>query len=1124
MSANKMEIKWKTNKGKCFEDLVSVLLKYMFPNIIFKQTNYVHDGGKDFYSEWNGTEEKIWVEAKNYNNHLELSKFSNTFIMADISEINRIIIFSMSEVTKGAKINIARYAAYHNKAISVYAGYDIWVLLNKYKNNFSLEEYIENIEELLQQIESNDKDELSKKISVTYEYYHAKQFNLAYRHDKDNYIQKNQLNSIPLHSLIAQEIHITNHDLFQQHTITIDCSEYKSSFLESYFYKVEPKTITILPASTTTIVVFFKIVDAYGEIILPTINFEESEVKIESSTYKAECCWLGEVPYIGESWTKLQNTVQLLENDISKKIVIIKGKSGVGKTRFLKEFSGVYFQKGYRIISLDFRSLKNLSLKNVLHNILSNIYILDESDNEKVICVDGFGDVYEDFHAILFDENYDCNAHIDRICNILISLLKRQHIFLLIDNVQDISSEAALFFEHLIFDLNNYGDTQSNILLSFNIDFLLHEKASTKLLAYAEQLSGVCLVELENFKEDDAKLYLLECLDPRRIHLDIHNYIDEILQRFGTNPFILKQLILYLKQCGIINFVDSLVCITNYENMKIVLSELPKGINNILDYRYSYLLNNIHLDNERSINRIIWSILFFGELTPNLIAYIKLDRKGIQALINYGFIEYNDKSEIVFCHQLIEKYFCIFFLGNQYIKNPVLTFIDDDEFLKLLFNITDRVGKINLCVENMLLRTRLNLMNSENFNMALKKLTSISPRTIMLPLVINSIKDCLNAGIKVDPSLEFKSLYALSLACQDRFDVHMAAEYTKEIVVYEQATYSSKTIAKEDMLQFFKNYVFQVSTKEKYIFLDWLMKESQNFCLSPDELYKFLGWIHNRYSKNLCSEHRFEEAEYHVQEALNIALAKNDYCSAAEAEIEYGNIYAYNNIEKTSQHWNQCCKNILKSHNNSVYFQVYEHGYFILSRLLEHAATEDLFERVVLLQELREKTFLYQKLFIDDVCADYYIIRYLENNYRTDFLENIIPQLMKMKSESYMHNSNFTILATYKLFTVYRLLYEKEKTIVNADMVTTYAYELIKNGIFEDSKLAYSNMILYEIFYFCQEHKEVAEMIFKELPENAKIAFSAMKIDSCQKQFQYAVTPLSDKNRQVNILHFNYIF
>ncbi|MCH5147096.1 MAG: hypothetical protein J1F61_03695, partial [Clostridiales bacterium] len=89
------KLQWKKPIGLSFELLVEGILKGLFPTTDFVRTKYVHDGGKDFYAVLND-EDDIWVEAKNYNNHLELSKFANTFIMADINKINRIIIFSVS--------------------------------------------------------------------------------------------------------------------------------------------------------------------------------------------------------------------------------------------------------------------------------------------------------------------------------------------------------------------------------------------------------------------------------------------------------------------------------------------------------------------------------------------------------------------------------------------------------------------------------------------------------------------------------------------------------------------------------------------------------------------------------------------------------------------------------------------------------------------------------------------------------------------------------------------------------------------------------------------------------------------------------------------------------------------
>lgn len=1115
------EIIWKEPKGKSFEDLVSSFLKCMFPNTIFKQTEYIHDGGKDFYSIGNIEEERIWIEAKNYNNRLELSKFSNTFIMADISEINRIIIFSMSEITQGAKINIARYAAYHNKLVSTYAGKDIWHLFKKYLGSINLEKYVENCKELIQEIQKVTPEKSS--IIVNYEYYYAKQFNLTYRHDKDNYIKKDELINLPLHSLMAQEVHITNNDLFHQKQITLDYSEYEHSSFEIFFHGSKSENIILPPASTCVLVVFFKIVENHKKIRLPNISFKNNLVSVKETTYQTECCWLGEVPYLGAGWETLQCLIKELNEDFSKKIVIIEGKSGVGKTRFLHEMSSYYFRKGYRIISLDFRSIEDLSLKNALKYILSNIYVLDTKTNDDIKCIEEFGELYRDFYDIIFNDDYDCVANIDKLSILFITLFQKKNILLLIDNIQDIGSETVTFFERILSIANNQNDFNSYIVLCFNIDYIFYEKTSGRLLVYGKQLNVSCTVELKDFTLGDAKIYLHECLDPRGIRTDIYSYCDEILNRFGTNPFVLKQLMLYLKQRKIITFTDSLVYVSDFNNMKIVLSELPININNILQYRYLYLLHNIKLHDEKNLHRIIWCILFLGKLKSNWISNIKLDYVSIRALIDFGFIEYNENAELVFCHQLIEKSFCLFFLGNKYVKNPFLAFIDDNGFLRSLFEFTNRIGKINLCIENMLLRTYLNNIETESFELALKKLANTSPRDIMIPLIINSLVDCLNAGINVNPQLEFKALYAVSMACEERYDVDTAAKYTKDLVNYEQETYRNKLIAKDDIILFFKNYVFQLPIQEKYPFLDWLLDQASCFNLPEKDFNKFLGWLHNRYSKNLCSEHKYEEAQKHAQKALDIALNNKDFYSAAEAEIEYGNIYAYNNAHKAVKHWKNCVKYILKCNVGNTYIRVYQHGYYILYNMLNNIWPKDMSMELEKLLEYREKTFLYQRLYIDDIYANYYLINYLDGNCSFEEFKQIVPNLIKMKTESYMHTSKFTILATYKLFTVYRLICDKEPNVSNIDITISNIFELIKNGIFEPEKLPYSTMILYEIFTFCQNNEQLTEIICHELPNGAMEIFKCMGNPEYEK-YQNAITPLSNKHRQVNLLHFNYIF
>lgn len=1117
-----IEIKWKYQKGKSFEDLICQLLKCMFPNITFKQTDYVHDGGKDFYSIGNLSEETIWIEAKNYQNHLELSKFSNTFIMADISEINHIIIFSMSEITKGARINVGRYASYHNKTISVYSGYDVLFLINKYRDIISLNDYIENLKDIDSKLKEYERDFDS--LSINFDYYRAKQFNLAYRRNVESYIKLNEISNLPLNTLIAQEIHITNHDLFHNKRVFLDYSEYDSLHIETFFYKHPQDSIVVPPASTYVLVIFLKIIDFVGNFKLPTVKFSNTDVNIKNNSCELECCWLGEIPYIGKAWEDLQNTISLVENDIGKKIIIVEGKSGVGKTRFLEEISGYFFRTGCRIISLDFRSINSTSLKSVLQCILNNIYVLDDIYNEKGFFINGFNELYMDFYNILFEDSYDCKKNSDRIINLMISLFVRKNIVLLVDNVQDVSSEAIDFFEKMLLYVNNEFKKYIHIVLCFNQDYLYQDNAAYRLLSYIKQLSSSHLIKLKNFSKEDARLYLRENLDAQGLRLDLYDYFDKIINRFGTNPFVLKNLMLYLKQRGIIDFIDATIYISDFEKMKSVLSELPEGIENILQYRYTHLCHKINQENSNELDRIIWTILFLGELKVHWVTMIKLQTDIIQILADYGFIEYNEKSEIVFSHQLIEKSFCIMFSSRKYTRRPHLNFINDEEFLEQLFTVIDRVGRISLPIENMLLRSRLNKMTEESFNSALKQLVTTSPRVIMIPLIINILTDCLNEGIKTDPTIEIQALYSLSMTCQEKIDVNYAAEYTKNLVLFEQETYKSKLSAREELINFFKNYVFQLPIEKKYAFLDWFIKEAIHFELTEEKYQLLMGWIYNRYSKNLCSEHRFSEAEMYAIDSLKIALEKKDYLSAAQAEIEYGNIYAYNDVQKTVQHWDNCVKYISKYDNISTYFDIYMLGYDILCDLLTCDISNDIYNKLKLLLAKREQTFLYQQLYIDDIYANYYIIQYLDGKCTFETFKDILPKLIQMKSDSYMHTSKFVTLATYKLFTVYRLLSEKEPSTANKDIILSCVYELIDNGIFTDSKLQYSEFILFEIYSLYKNNDVVYSCIKNKLPNKAQKVFQCMNQAEYSKKYKYAVTPLSNKGRQVNLLHFNYVF
>lgn len=211
------------------------------------------------------------------------------------------------------------------------------------------------------------------------------------------------------------------------------------------------------------------------------------------------------------------------------------------------------------------------------------------------------------------------------------------------------------------------------------------------------------------------------------------------------------------------------------------------------------------------------------------------------------------------------------------------------------------------------------------------------------------------------------------------------------------------------------------------------------------------------------------------------------------------------------------------SGSKTVYFTVFRLGYSILVKLLRHDL-DGIQQLLPQLQELRAQTFLYQRLFIDDVCADYYLMQYAQEDANIQKLLDLLPQLIMMQDESHMHTPIFSLLADYKLLTVYRLLDCAEPRDEYQENIFNLACELTDNGIFSGEKFAYAKMILQDLAACCANRPELRARIQHKLPQAAEGYFSNMLERIRREGTLPATTVLHDRERTLNLLTFNYVF
>lgn len=105
----------------CYEYICNL---YQKPNYHVEHTRYIHDGGRDievtFYDELSHF--KIWAECKQRKRSIGLDEIGKNVVLVISKHVNKVLFFSASEITEGAKIEISRISDKLNFEVSFLCG------------------------------------------------------------------------------------------------------------------------------------------------------------------------------------------------------------------------------------------------------------------------------------------------------------------------------------------------------------------------------------------------------------------------------------------------------------------------------------------------------------------------------------------------------------------------------------------------------------------------------------------------------------------------------------------------------------------------------------------------------------------------------------------------------------------------------------------------------------------------------------------------------------------------------------------------------------------------------------------------------------------------------------------
>ena len=643
---------WKNFKkdGKLFESLSKTLIEYEYGVSDFVIVGGPGDEGSDITKKvelLDGVQTEIWAQCKYHSNSLSFNDISFTLLMAYIKNTNQILVFSYSKVTNDFIKHLDEYRIKTGKSVILYSDKDLEKLIFKHKNKLE-EEHTEYFSEF---------PAYSQDTKPVFTYNYQLYVNSI------NITESNPI--INLNSLCELVITVTNKTCTSKHVnVEMVRSRVSNNFL--LLNENEKKSVLIPAFDSYTFKFYVKLKKVIKKTSLPSfyLKCESEQIKLNSKI-KLSCRWLADTLLIGDNYYK---AVKKINRGISSPhffLSVVSGKSGVGKSRIIKEASTKGVVCNNKIINIDSEK-KSFSCKMFMEIICSQITQLPFFNENVDFLSDRQDDTISFASRILYKHNIDYNCEWEKCSDFLITALQEDKYVLLLDNLQHFDKISLQIVERTINYLSR-TDTTTSVILGVNTDYIYKnsyfDEMFFRLKCTAANNSEIySLIELSGFEAEDAELYIRECLSyrPEEQSFSIIQYdetIKKIVSHCDKNPFYLQQYLLYLEQEGIIKFSDqTLYYFYDLERFLDSFQKIPLKIEALIELREQLLIENLNCELSVKYNDLICLLNVVKSLPKDLYYEIVNDKKLLTILFDLGFISVSNNN-ITFTHSFFSLYY-----------------------------------------------------------------------------------------------------------------------------------------------------------------------------------------------------------------------------------------------------------------------------------------------------------------------------------------------------------------------------------------------------------------------------------------------------------------------------------
>ena len=893
---SRKRLDWNKYTWEDFEDICYSYASRKYNSSIYKVilTERRKDGGRDIVITNNATKEISWAECKHHKKSIGLDDLGKNVILAITNQINKIIFFSVSSITPNTKHEILTTAKIY--------GFDVLFL-----DGITLDAKI-----------AEDKNILNTYFKESFNCFYPNKNSLCVEVCVDEFPNAyddsffNNLGYLRLQNGLEFYIHVfikNNSDESEFSDINIKLHETTEFHLYSnncYIKRIKTQCDDLVTIKGI-------LLNTQDVISLPALQIEYTE----KNKKRFKCISLGDIDgtkgwFVSLCGNEYLNCISK-SADIAEKVIqgytrilYIRGTSGSGKSRLLKEISNKMYQSGFYTVSVNaMLNTKNLFFRELIRQLLClphlnthNMFNVQEFDLLLENCGIVFAESKIIHHYLWYNQGISPTLLGEFVIKCIIREKQIPKVHIQIDNIQCLDKQSQ---QILLYICSICLKMKTHLFLAFSLNTsVVIQSVNNGLINYLdsetlhEENGFVQLHQIHKLNNESKKHIVENCL---KLSSDnYNNELQEIARKSGNLPLDVILFCKHLFDSGCISHTNNNSIINNSELFSSKLNSMPYTVSSLVKIRLNTIDDGII--SKKKAEKLYQLILFFdNNVSINMLQRFSISIESIHRLIERLILSQNENGYISFYH---DNYY-------RYISKKENFSVFTKRELKIL---------LDYCKENC---NSLNPALSVNEAKCLYYLNQDIDFQIFSEKLLGKLKTsfCYNEIIllsdfytKVITQPQYKNkhlLFRIEKALA-QMETTSFIEGIREFRIIESQIKESKNSFDIELIgKFYHHYVNSYTHSGNYKNAITVLQEFEKFHYIPLK-YRFL--IEDRYCLCFFSVGSLSKANEHIDKAIKIArkLKSDFWISTAYSDKAFNYFYNTNELSKIRYYFNKAIK------------------------------------------------------------------------------------------------------------------------------------------------------------------------------------------------------------------------